>query len=271
MFVARPVVAIGVLGRSQRQVLDTPACRVLGLAPWPSRPLGPTSAASIKDAFPRAAVGGHARHGSGRSCGRCRHLAAQLAALARLLAADQLDIPIARAYPLEQVRDAYRELERWPREDRRVGALPWLGPDFIERCTHGFDAYRALVVGTPWSELVEQSGIAEPDIRRLADSYLASSRVIIAWCLGLTQHEHGVDTVREIVNVLLLRETSVVREPARARFGDTATCRATARAESITARPMTFSTGSARSMVSNRGASTEWVPSTPFRRCTAPT
>jgi molybdopterin-dependent oxidoreductase alpha subunit len=29
--------------------------------------------------------------------------------------------------------------------------------------------------------------------------------VIIAWCLGLTQHEHGVDTVREIVNVLLLR------------------------------------------------------------------
>ena len=29
--------------------------------------------------------------------------------------------------------------------------------------------------------------------------------MIVAWCLGLTQHEHGVDTVREIVNVLLLR------------------------------------------------------------------
>ena len=29
--------------------------------------------------------------------------------------------------------------------------------------------------------------------------------MIIAWCLGLTQHEHGVDTVREIINVLLLR------------------------------------------------------------------
>ncbi len=26
-----------------------------------------------------------------------------------------------------------------------------------------------------------------------------------AWCLGLTQQEHGVDTVREIVNLLLLR------------------------------------------------------------------
>ncbi|MCU1457527.1 MAG: molybdopterin-dependent oxidoreductase alpha subunit [Actinomycetia bacterium] len=77
--------------------------------------------------------------------------------------------------------------------------------DFIERFTHGFDEYRALVASTPWSELVDGSGIAEPDIRKLADSYLASQRAIIAWCLGLTQHEHGVDTVREIVNVLLLR------------------------------------------------------------------
>ncbi|GAA1688707.1 hypothetical protein GCM10009733_101570 [Nonomuraea maheshkhaliensis] len=45
----------------------------------------------------------------------------------------------------------------------------------------------------------------EEAIRRLADSYLPSERVIIAWCLGLTQHEHGVDTIREIVNVLMLR------------------------------------------------------------------
>ena len=80
-----------------------------------------------------------------------------------------------------------------------------LDRDFIERYTHGFDEYRALVAATPWAELVDGSGIAEADIRKLADSYLASERVIIAWCLGITQHEHGVDTVREIVNVLLLR------------------------------------------------------------------
>jgi molybdopterin-dependent oxidoreductase alpha subunit len=80
-----------------------------------------------------------------------------------------------------------------------------LDHDFIEDHTHGFDDYRALVASTPWSELVTDSGIAEADIRRLAASYIASERVIIAWCLGLTQHEHGVDTVREIANVLLLR------------------------------------------------------------------
>jgi anaerobic selenocysteine-containing dehydrogenase len=38
----------------------------------------------------------------------------------------------------------------------------------------------------------------------LADSYIASKRLIVAWCLGVTQHEHGVDTVREIVNLMLL-------------------------------------------------------------------
>jgi molybdopterin-dependent oxidoreductase alpha subunit len=80
-----------------------------------------------------------------------------------------------------------------------------LDREFIEHSTHGFDEYRTLVAATPWSDLVQGSGIAEVDIRKLADSYLASKRVIIAWCLGITQHEHGVDTVREIVNLLLLR------------------------------------------------------------------
>src|SRR5689334_14393651 len=76
---------------------------------------------------------------------------------------------------------------------------------FIGQHTHGFDDYRTLVEATPWPDLVRGSGISESDIRSLANSYLGSHRVIIAWCLGLTQHEHGVDTVREIVNLLLLR------------------------------------------------------------------
>src|SRR5260370_29724205 len=76
---------------------------------------------------------------------------------------------------------------------------------FIEYHTHGFEEYRALVVSTAWTDIVKASGISEADIRKLADTYIASKRVIIAWCLGITQHEHGVDTVREIVNLLLLR------------------------------------------------------------------
>jgi molybdopterin-dependent oxidoreductase alpha subunit len=80
-----------------------------------------------------------------------------------------------------------------------------LDREFIANYTHGVDEYCALVEATPWADLVRDAGVDEPSIRKLADSYLASERVIIAWCLGLTQHEHGVDTVREIVNLMLLR------------------------------------------------------------------
>jgi len=80
-----------------------------------------------------------------------------------------------------------------------------LDREFIEHHTHGIDEYRERVKATAWTDLVRDAGVDEPAIRSLADTYLASERVIIAWCLGLTQHEHGVDTVREIVNLLLLR------------------------------------------------------------------
>jgi molybdopterin-dependent oxidoreductase alpha subunit len=80
-----------------------------------------------------------------------------------------------------------------------------LDQEFLKISTHGLDEYRALVESTSWTDLVAGSGVTEADIRELAKSYMKSQRVIIAWCLGVTQHEHGVDAVREIINVLLLR------------------------------------------------------------------
>ncbi|MDV3126769.1 FdhF/YdeP family oxidoreductase [Mycobacterium sp. 21AC1] len=76
---------------------------------------------------------------------------------------------------------------------------------FIRNHTAHFESYRDHVAATPWEHLVEQSAVPEHQIRDLADRYLAASRTVISWCLGLTQQEHGVDTVREIVNLLLLR------------------------------------------------------------------
>jgi molybdopterin-dependent oxidoreductase alpha subunit len=77
--------------------------------------------------------------------------------------------------------------------------------EFLQRCTTGFDAYRSLVEETGWAQIVHQCGVEEKAIRQLAEVYLGADRTVVAWCLGLTQQEHGVDTVREIVNLLLLR------------------------------------------------------------------
>lgn len=80
-----------------------------------------------------------------------------------------------------------------------------LDHEFLARYTHGLDAYRAIVGETSWAELERQSGLSEADIRRAGRIYARSDRTLISWCLGVTQHEHGVDAIREIVNVLLLR------------------------------------------------------------------
>src|SRR5262249_697109 len=82
---------------------------------------------------------------------------------------------------------------------------PGLDHEFFKQNTYGFEEYRTPGETTPWSEMVEGFRVSEAENRGLAGAYLGSERVIIAWCLGVTQHEHGVDTIREIVNVLLLR------------------------------------------------------------------
>jgi molybdopterin-dependent oxidoreductase alpha subunit len=76
---------------------------------------------------------------------------------------------------------------------------------FIDRHTEGFEAYRTLCETTSWEEIERQSGVPLADILKAARVYRDADRSIVSWCLGVTQHEHGVDTVREIVNLLLLR------------------------------------------------------------------
>ncbi|MCD0451692.1 FdhF/YdeP family oxidoreductase [Actinocorallia sp. API 0066] len=80
-----------------------------------------------------------------------------------------------------------------------------LDGEFLARHTTGFAAYRSLVEATPWPLLVDESGVPEAVIRAAAGVYRRARRTIMCWCLGVTQQEHGVDTIREIANVLLLR------------------------------------------------------------------
>ncbi|MFJ8995141.1 FdhF/YdeP family oxidoreductase [Streptomyces sp. NPDC102279] len=80
-----------------------------------------------------------------------------------------------------------------------------LDQEFIDRHTAYFDDYRAVCEATSWDEIERQSGIDRDGILKAARVYREADRSIMSWCLGVSQHEHGVDTVREIVNLLLLR------------------------------------------------------------------
>ncbi|MFF1452218.1 FdhF/YdeP family oxidoreductase [Streptomyces sp. NPDC058274] len=80
-----------------------------------------------------------------------------------------------------------------------------LDQEFIDRHTAYFEEYRAVCEATSWEEIERQSGVGRDDILNVARVYRDADRSIVSWCLGVSQHEHGVDTVREIVNLLLLR------------------------------------------------------------------
>lgn len=75
---------------------------------------------------------------------------------------------------------------------------------FINAKTEGMDAYLDAVAATEWSQIVQQSGLTEQQIREAAAIYQSAERVICTWAMGITQHKHSVDTVREIVNLQLL-------------------------------------------------------------------
>ncbi len=75
---------------------------------------------------------------------------------------------------------------------------------FINATTHGIESYFKAVDNTDWMQIVQQSGLSEAQIREAATIYQSADRVIITWAMGITQHKHSVNTVREIVNLQLL-------------------------------------------------------------------
>ncbi|MDI2125712.1 FdhF/YdeP family oxidoreductase [Yinghuangia seranimata] len=80
-----------------------------------------------------------------------------------------------------------------------------LDEEFLSRFTEGFEAYRDLCAGTAWEDIEAACGLPRERIEEAARVYREAGRTVVSWCLGLTQQEHGVDTIREIVNVLMLR------------------------------------------------------------------
>lgn len=88
-------------------------------------------------------------------------------------------------------------------EDRDPGSV--LDHDFIAAHCRGFDDYAAAARAVSLDTVVDATGIGLPQLRRVADLLAGSTRTIVCWAMGLTQHTHAVATIGEITNVLLMR------------------------------------------------------------------
>ena len=80
-----------------------------------------------------------------------------------------------------------------------------LDVDFLNEHTHGFEDFAAFCRDRQWPELERVSGITEAELRKAAETYMKAKTVIANYGMGVTQHKHGVETVRMVVNLLLLR------------------------------------------------------------------
>lgn len=89
-------------------------------------------------------------------------------------------------------------------EDEAPGTV--LDREFIDAHTTGFDAFAAHTRATvDWEQVLAATGLTRAEIEEVHGRVLASRSVIVCWAMGLTQHKHGVPTIREIIDFLLLR------------------------------------------------------------------
>lgn len=88
---------------------------------------------------------------------------------------------------------------------RGHGRPPVLDHDFIAAHTHGFDDFAAWLRAQDWPALESASGLTRAELDTSAQVYAGAKAVIGVYGMGLTQHRLGVDNVRMLVNLLLLR------------------------------------------------------------------
>ncbi|MFE4833818.1 FdhF/YdeP family oxidoreductase [Arthrobacter sp. NPDC056691] len=80
-----------------------------------------------------------------------------------------------------------------------------LDHSFLAEHCEGLDELRAHLDGLDDEAVLAATGLRADEIDELAARYLKADRVIITWAMGITQHKKGVATIKEIINLLLLR------------------------------------------------------------------
>ena len=81
----------------------------------------------------------------------------------------------------------------------------WVDRAFVAARTTGWDLLEAKVRALSWDVLERGSGLRAADMFRFAEAFGKARSAIMVWSMGITQHRHGSDNVRAIVNLQLAR------------------------------------------------------------------
>jgi molybdopterin-dependent oxidoreductase alpha subunit len=76
---------------------------------------------------------------------------------------------------------------------------------FVRERTAGWTETRERAAACAWPELEAESGAPADQMQRFARLLVERPNAIFVWSMGLTQHAHGVETIRALINVALAR------------------------------------------------------------------
>ena len=80
-----------------------------------------------------------------------------------------------------------------------------LDQSFIQQYTSGYDAFVKSLDQFELNDLAAQCGLTVAQIREAVDLFKFTPKLIVCWAMGLTQHRNSVETINEVINLLLLK------------------------------------------------------------------
>jgi molybdopterin-dependent oxidoreductase alpha subunit len=91
----------------------------------------------------------------------------------------------------------------WEEEKQKPGSIFDL--NFIDEHTSGYEELVKTFDQYSLAELSEACGISVEDLYKTTEVFKHKNKIIACWAMGLTQHKNAVDTIKEVVNLLLLK------------------------------------------------------------------
>ncbi|MEM7382046.1 MAG: FdhF/YdeP family oxidoreductase, partial [Bacteroidota bacterium] len=89
------------------------------------------------------------------------------------------------------------------KEDQNPGTVFDL--EFIRQKTEGFQSYIEHIRAQDLESLEKESGVDLDTLKEVALLLEKKQKIIGCWAMGLTQHKNSVNTIKEVVNLLLLK------------------------------------------------------------------
>jgi molybdopterin-dependent oxidoreductase alpha subunit len=80
-----------------------------------------------------------------------------------------------------------------------------LDKEFIKEHTEGYNELVENLKKYDLAQLSDDCGISLNEIREAAQLLINHDNIIVCWAMGLTQHKNSVPTIKELVNMLLLK------------------------------------------------------------------